>query len=441
MAIAEITKLIEDRTAKICVVGVGYVGLPLAVEFAKRGFTVTGFDVKQNKVDELNSGMDTTKESDQESMRSMIREKRLTFTTDPGKIADCDIVIIAVPTPITDDRKPDLDCIEKSSETVGRNLKDGALVVTESSVYPGVTEEIMLPILEKASGRKLGTGFYLGYSPERVNPGDREHNLSNVVKIVSGHDDDTRKAVAALYSTVIGAGVCEASDIRTAEAAKIIENVQRDLNIALVNEFALLFKKMGIDVNEVLRIAGTKWNFHTYTPGLVGGHCIPVDPYYLVYKSEMVGHEPRIILAGRSVNNYMPIHVADLLVKSLNRNGKTTNNANVLLLGLTFKKNVPDIRNSPSKDIINKLREYGVNLIGYDPLIEHETIIREYGIGVPEDIYEEEIDAVVLITDHDAFRDLDLRKLNFRGKPMVVDARSFFYDRNLAAEGFDYETL
>jgi UDP-N-acetyl-D-galactosamine dehydrogenase len=442
MTLQDLMKKVEARNATICVVGVGYVGLPLAVEFAKEGFNVIGFDISQKKVDELNGGQDPTKESDESGMRQMIAKKKLTFTTNPQKIKESDFVIIAVPTPVTKDNKPDLVPVEKASESVGRNLRKGSLVVTESSVYPGVTEEVMIPILEKESGLVAGKDFYVGYSPERVNPGDREHGLRGVVKIVSGLDAETTKVVGALYSKVADAGVCEAKDIKTAEAAKIIENIQRDLNIALVNEFALLFKKMGIDVNEVLKMAATKWNFHNYRPGLVGGHCIPVDPYYLVYKSEMVGHEPRIILAGRNVNNYMPVYVSELVVKALNRNDKVTKNAKILLLGLTFKKNVPDIRNSPSKVLIRKLKEYGANIVGYDPLVENEVMEKEYGIRVSGDIYsEKDIDCVVLVTDHDVFSGIDLSRLRFRGKPVMIDVRSQFDRKKAEALGFDYETL
>ena len=441
MTLQDLKNKIENRNARICIVGVGYVGLPLAVEFAKKGFPVTGFDLNKDRVDELNKGIDPTKEADEKPFRELLNQGKLVFTNDENVIRESDFVIIAVPTPVTDDRKPDLSCIESAAKTVGRNLKKGSLVVTESSVYPGVTEEVILSILEKESGMKLG-GFYLGYSPERVNPGDREHKLANVTKIVSGHNEETTKVVAALYSTIINAGVCEASDIRTAEAAKIIENVQRDLNIALVNELSLLFKKMDIDVSEVLRIAGTKWNFHSYRPGLVGGHCIPVDPYYLVYKAEQVGHEPRVILSGRSVNNYMPLHVSELVIKALNRNGKVSKDSNILLLGLTFKRNVPDIRNSPSKSLISKLMEYGANITGYDPLLSDETIRDGYEISVTDDIYgEKDVDCVVLVTDHDAFREIDLSRIKFRGKPILIDVRSFFDRKRLEAEGFDYETL
>ena len=442
MTLSDLKNKIANRSARICIVGIGYVGLPLAVEFAKQGFGVIGFDISHEKIEELNRGIDPTKESDEESLKQLLSQNKLVFTTEAAKIKESDFVIIAVPTPITDDKKPDLGHIESASRTVGENLKNGCLVITESSVYPGVTEDVIMPLLEKASGLKTGEGFYLGYSPERVNPGDKDHGLVNIVKIVSGLDDETTDVLASLYETIIKAGVCKASDIRTAEAAKIIENVQRDLNIALVNELALLFKKMDIDVNEVLNIASTKWNFHNYRPGLVGGHCIPVDPYYLVYKSEMVGHEPRIILSGRSVNNYMPEYVSELVIKALNRNSKVVKNSNVLLLGLTFKKNVPDIRNSPSRVLIEKLKQNGLNVMGYDPLISDETIREHYGIEVPGDIYKSgDIDCVVLVTDHDAFREIDPKKLKFRGKPVLIDTRSFFERKKMELQGFDYETL
>ncbi len=441
MSLQDLKTKIEERNATICVVGIGYVGLPLAVEFSKKGFNVIGFDINQKKVDELNKGIDPTSEVG-DALKTAILKKKISFTAQETKIKEADFVIIAVPTPITKDKKPYLEPIKSASITVGRNIKKGSLVITESSVYPGVTEEVIIPIMEKESGMKAGDDFYVGYSPERVNPGDKEHGLTKVVKIVSGLDEETKDIVAGLYSTIIEAGVCESSDIKTAESAKIIENIQRDLNIALVNELALLFKKMGIDVNEVLKLASTKWNFHKYRPGLVGGHCIPVDPYYLVYKSEMVGHEPRIILAGRAVNNYMPVYVSELVVKTLNRNNKTTKNSNILLLGLTFKKNVPDVRNSPSKILIDKLKEYEANLIGYEPLVDNETVVREYGIRVTEDVYKErDIDCVVLVTDHDIFSDINLEKINFRDKPIVIDVRSFFDGKTLKSMGFDYETL
>jgi UDPglucose 6-dehydrogenase/UDP-N-acetyl-D-galactosamine dehydrogenase len=327
----------------VCVFGLGYVGLPLAEDFSSHIRTI-GYRRDQNKVDELNKKPGN----------------RIEATTDPRRIREADFVIIAVPTPVTRAKDPDLEPVITASEVVGRNLKKGAIVVLESTVYPGVTEDIMGPILERESGLRCGKDFKIGYSPERINPGDEEHILKNITKIVSAMDRQSLDQLSELYGLITS--VYRAPDIKTAEAAKVIENIQRDLNIALMNELSMIFSRLGIDTDEVLKAAGTKWNFHTYRPGMVGGHCIPVDPYYLVQKAKEVGYHPQVILAGRSINDSMPKYVAEMAVKGLNKVGKTIKGSNVLIMGLTYKEDVADIRESPVENMVHELRDYDVNV-------------------------------------------------------------------------------
>ena len=335
----------------VWIVGLGYVGLPLAKAFS-RHFRVTGYDVDEEKVKELNG------ENEEENLR---------FTMDESKIREADFVLIAVPTPVTKSKEPDLSFVKSATKTVGKNLKKGAIVVLESTVYPGVTEEIVKPILEEESGMKCGIDFKMGYSPERINPGDEEHALNKITKVVAGMDEETAEIVTELYKN-IASDVFRAKDIRTAEAAKVIENIQRDLNIALMNELSLIFDRMGLDTKAVLEAAGTKWNFHRYEPGLVGGHCIPVDPYYLVYKATELGYHPQVILAGRAINDSMPKHVALTAIKGLNEVGKVIKGSKVLIMGLTYKENVPDTRESPMREMVRELKEFGVDIYGFDPL-------------------------------------------------------------------------
>ena len=340
----------------VCIVGLGYVGLPLAKAFS-RHLKVIGYDVDEEKVKELNG------ENKDENLR---------FTMDESKIGEADFVLIAVPTPVTKFKEPDLSFVKSAAKTVGKNLKKGAIVVLESTVYPGVTEEVVKPILEEASGLKCGADFKIGYSSERINPGDDEHTLNKITKVVAGMDEETTEILAELYGLITT--VYRAKDIRTAEAAKVIENIQRDLNIALMNELAIIFHKMGLDTKAVLEAASTKWNFHRYSPGLVGGHCIPVDPYYLVYKAKELGYHPQVILAGRAINDYMPKHVAEMAIKGLNEVGKVIKGSKVLIMGLTYKENVPDTRESPVREMVKELKEFGIEVYGCDPLLSREKL-------------------------------------------------------------------
>lgn len=433
------------KQAKICVVGTGYVGLPLVVEFARKGFAVTGFDPNEEKISKLSKGVDVIGEFGDGFLEEVIKECNVTFTSDPKAIGESDFILICVPTPVNKDSKPDLSHVESAGRTVAENMSKGSVVVLESTVYPGVTEDVLKPVLEEVSGLKAGEGFGLGYSPERVNPGDKEHSLRTVVKIVSGSDKASGDAIEELYKTIVEAGVFRTSDIRTAEAAKVIENIQRDLNISLVNELSKIFRKMGIDTKEVLDAARTKWNFHDYSPGLVGGHCIPVDPYYLVHKSRELGYEPRVILAGRDTNNDMSEFVADMVLEELKKVGKEPSGSSVLLLGLTFKKNVSDTRNSPVDGIIRKLKGAGIRVAAYEPLLGKDSALREFGVENRESLEGlSGIDAIITITDHDVFTiraSLEkLRKVS-SDKPVLVDVRRM-YDPKLASEaGFIYQGL
>ena len=360
----------------VAVVGLGYVGLPLAVEFGKIYETI-GFDLSTEKVRSYQNFIDPTGEVTEAALRSATKLKT---TTDPSALAAADFIIVAVPTPIDSARLPDFGPLIGASRTVGQHLKKGAIVIYESTVYPGATEEVCIPVLEQHSGKKWKKDFHIGYSPERINPGDKEHTLTRIVKVVSGDDAATLNAVADLYSAVIVAGVHRASSIAVAEAAKVIENTQRDLNIALTNELALIFNKLGIDTLEVLQAAGTKWNFLPFRPGLVGGHCIGVDPYYLTHKAEMIGYHPEVILAGRRINDNMGKFIAEQTVKKMIAQGSSIKGAKVIVLGLTFKENVPDLRNSRVIDVINELKSYGVNVLVHDPVPLAAEAQHEYGV-------------------------------------------------------------
>jgi len=405
-------KKILNKT--VCVVGLGYVGLPLAEDFSCHIRTI-GYRRDQKKVDELNK----------------IPGIRIEATTDPQRIKEADFVIIAVPTPVTKAKDPDLEPVISASEVVGKHLKKGAIVVLESTVYPGVTEEIMGPILERESGLLCGKDFKIGYSPERINPGDEEHILKNITKIVSAMDKQSLDQLSELYGLITN--VYQAPDIKTAEAAKVIENIQRDLNIALMNELSMIFAKLGIDTEEVLKAAGTKWNFHTYRPGMVGGHCIPVDPYYLVQKAKEVGYHPQVILAGRSINDSMPKYVAEMAIKGLNKVGKTIKGSNVLIMGLTYKEDVADIRESPVENMVHELREYDVNVYGYDPLLP-DSVIAHFGTK-PLPKLDKKMDAVIISVAHAQFRKMGVAELCgfMNPHPVLIDVRGMV-DR-VAAEG------
>jgi len=383
---------------KICVVGLGYVGLPLAVELAKY-FPVTGFDIKKSRIDTLVNGIDPTNEISSDILKS----SKLIYSSDPSVIKDANFIIVAVPTPVDDHRIPDLTPLYKSSETVGKNLQKGAVVVYESTVYPGVTEDECVPVLEKYSELKWKKDFFVGYSPERINPGDKTHTVSKITKIVSGDTSETLEKVAFVYGTAVTAGVHKAASIKVAEAAKVIENTQRDINIALMNELKIIFDKLGISTRDVLNAASTKWNFLPFEPGLVGGHCIGVDPYYLAYKAEEVGHHPQIIMAGRRINDAMGRYYARELIKKMINRKLNIMGSNILVLGITFKENVPDIRNSKVLDIIQELKEFGINIHVFDPVADPREVKEEYGIDLQTDITEKKYESIILAVKHKKF--------------------------------------
>jgi len=414
------SKKILSKT--VCVIGLGYVGLPLAEDFSRHLRTI-GYRRDQKKVDELNK----------------MPGNRIEATTDPRRIKEADFVIIAVPTPVTKAKDPDLEPVISASEVVGRNLKKGAVVVLESTVYPGVTEDIMGPILERESGLRCGKDFKIGYSPERINPGDEAHILKNITKIVSAMDKQSLDQLSALYGLITN--VYQAPDIKTAEAAKVIENIQRDLNIALMNELSMIFYRLGIDTDEVLKAAGTKWNFHTYRPGMVGGHCIPVDPYYLVQKAKEVGYHAQVILAGRSINDSMPKYVAEMAVKGLNKVGKAIKGSNVLIMGLTYKEDVADIRESPVENMVHELKEYDVNVYGYDPLLS-DAVIEHFGAH-PLPKLDKKMDAVIITVAHTKFKEMNLEQIRglMKSKPVLVDVRGMLDQDEAEKTGMYYRKL
>jgi UDP-N-acetyl-D-galactosamine dehydrogenase len=417
----------------VAVVGLGYVGLPLALAFGRLMPTI-GFEISQTKVNAYQKGYDPTGEMVADLFT---RADQLSYTTDAAEIAKADFIVVAVPTPVDKAHTPDLTPVIGASEIVGRNLKKGAVVIFESTVYPGVTEDICVPILERESGMCCGDdGFKVGYSPERVNPGDKVHTLETIVKVVSGQDADTLQKVAWLYEQVIEAGVHRASTIKEAEAAKVIENTQRDLNIALINELAIIFGKMGIDTLNVLKAAGTKWNFLPFRPGLVGGHCIGVDPYYLTHKAEMLGYHPQVILAGRQINDGMPAYVAEQTVKQMIQAGVCIKDSKVIVLGLTFKENCPDLRNSKVADVVKELQDFGCIVSVNDPLAESGESEHEYGIAITDwDALPSDADAVVLAVGHDEYLSKSTEELLVKLKPagVVVDVKSAL-DRNQVAD-------
>jgi len=409
----------------VCVVGIGYVGLPLAELFAQR-LKVIGFDNNGDRIRELNQNNDN---------------QNLTFTSSPKEISRADFIIICVPTPVSISKEPDLSYIQDAAKTVGRNMKKGAVVTIESTVYPSVTEEIVRPIIEKESGLKCGEGFKIAYSPERINPGDKEHTIDRTTKVVAGMDEETTELVAELYQKVTPY-IFKARDIKTAEAAKVIENIQRDLNIALMNELAIIFEKMGLSIKDVLDAAETKWNFHRYSPGLVGGHCIPVDPYYLVHKAKELGYHPQMILAGRAINDSMPKHVAEMTIKALNNVGKVIKGSRVLIMGLTYKENVADTRETPVKQIIKELKECGIEVFGYDPLLD--SIEGEFGIKVLQNFEEApKVDCVILAVTHKEFQEITLDELKdiMNDNPILVDVRGLFSKNKAIEKGIHYHTL
>jgi UDP-N-acetyl-D-galactosamine dehydrogenase len=389
----------DIKTARIGIVGLGYVGLPLALEFGKRYPTI-GLDVKTQRIEELRSGVDSTREVE---AGELAEAGQLSFSSDIGELADCTVYIVTVPTPIDAFKRPDLTALEKASEAVGTVLKAGDVVIYESTVYPGATEEVCIPILESVSGLQYNRDFHAGYSPERINPGDKEHRVSTILKVTSGSTPEAAAFVDALYGSVITAGTHLASSIRVAEAAKVIENTQRDLNIALINELSLIFNRMGIDTHEVLEAAGTKWNFLPFRPGLVGGHCIGVDPYYLTHKAQEIGYHPEIILAGRRINDAMGSYVAGQVVKLMLRRKIQVTGSRVLVLGLAFKENCPDLRNSRVIDVICELRGYNILVDVCDPWVDAAEAEEEYGITLASGPEQGAYDAVIVAVAHDQF--------------------------------------
>ena len=405
----------------ICVVGLGYVGYPLAEAFA-RHFPTIGFDIDTKKIKSIQNS-----------------PSAISATNSPSSIKKADYIMICVPTPVLKNKQPDLRPVMGAAETVGKNLKHGATVVLESTVYPGVTETIVKPILESNSGLSCGEGFRIGYSPERINPGDSQHGLASITKIVAGMDSRTLQDLAEIYGKITT--VYRAKDIRTAEAAKVIENIQRDLNIALINELSIIFHLLKIDTSDVLEAAGTKWNFLNFKPGLVGGHCIPVDPYYLVMCAQEAGYHPKVILAGRSINDAMPKYVADLVIKGLNTVGKVIKGSRVLIMGLTYKENVPDIRESPAEEIIHELKEYGVVVYGYDPLIPPE-VIEKFG-AIPITDLDKKFDSIIITVAHDVFKRMSVAEIRniMEEDPVLVDVRGMIKRSEAEANNIYYLRL
>jgi UDP-N-acetyl-D-galactosamine dehydrogenase len=424
------SSLITDKTI-VCVVGLGYVGAPLLEAFAKH-FRVIGFDVDNKVIARL---------------KAKARSQNIVITHEPVEIGQAAFIIIAVPTPVTRSKEPDLSHVVGAAQIVGRNMKKGSTVILESTVYPGVTEDIVKPVLEKESGFQCGRGFKIAYSPERINPGDKEHTVDKVIKVVAGMDEETTDLVAEFYRRITP-HIFKARDIKTAEAAKVIENIQRDLNIALMNELSLIFEKMGLSTKDVLEAASTKWNFHRYSPGLVGGHCIPIDPYYLVYKARELGYHSQVIIAGRAINDSMARHVADMAIKALNDVGKVMKGSKVLIMGLTYKENVADTRETPVKEIIKELREYGVDIYGYDSLlrdIEQEFGIKPYPMSpvTRRSSPITPVDCVILAVAHDVFKDITLDNLRsiMNDSPILIDVRGFFNEQEVKEKGVHYKTL
>ena len=412
MMLDELKRKLEEREAVVCVVGMGYVGRPLA-EYLSEHLRVIGYDIDEEKVKRLNNGD---------------KNELLEFSSDEEKIGEADFVIICVPTPVNESKEPELAFVKSATETAGEHIKKGAVVAYESTVYPGVTEEECIPLLEERSGMVCGEDFFVGYSPERVNPGDKEHTIDKITKVVGGMNEEVGEVLGELYGLITTVHLTK--DIRTAEAAKVIENIQRDLNIALMNELSIIFNKMDLDTEEVLEAAATKWNFHRYHPGLVGGHCIPVDPYYLVYKAKRLDYHPQVILAGRAINDGMPKHVGEMALKGLNRAGKVIKESKVVIMGLTYKENVEDVRKSPAKDIVKLLKEYDVEVYGYDPYLSDEAI-ENFGVKPTDNV--KDFDCAVITVAHDEFRDIgadDLIKA-MNHDPVLVDVRGMFKRRNV----------
>lgn len=429
-----------EKQKKLALVGLGYVGMPIAVAFAEK-INVIGFDLSKQKIDTYKKGIDPTKEVGND----IIRNTTVEFTADESKLKEASFHIVAVPTPVNNDHTPDLSPVEGASRIVGRNLTKGSIVVYESTVYPGVTEDICVPILEEESGLKCGIDFKVGYSPERINPGDKVHRLETITKIVSGMDEETLDIIAKVYELVVEAGVHRAESIKVAEAAKVIENSQRDINIAFMNELSIIFNKMGIDTQSVLKAAGTKWNFLNFYPGLVGGHCIGVDPYYLTYKAEELGYHSQIILSGRRINDDMGKYVAENLVKKLIEADVPVKNAKVAILGFTFKENCPDTRNTKIIDIVKELNEYGIEPLIADPQADEAEAERLYGIKFVEKKSITNMNAVILAVAHDEFKQISMQEMdsfyNTDGEKVLLDLKGLLDRKEFGQAGYIYWRL
>lgn len=431
---------IQTKEEKVAVIGLGYVGLPLAIEFAKK-FDVVGFDLNRGKLDKYMSGIDVTDEVGNEA----VEQTTMKFTANEDDIKDCKFHVVAVPTPINSDKTPNLAPVIGASETVGRNLTKGSIVIYESTVYPGTTEEICIPILEETSGLTFGVDFKVGYSPERINPGDKVNTLTKITKIVSGSDEEALEEISALYRAIIEAGIFEAESIKVAEAAKVIENSQRDINIAFMNELSMVFDRMDIDTKAVLEAAGTKWNFLPFTPGLVGGHCIGVDPYYFTYKAEQLGYHSQIILSGRKINDNMGKYVGGKVIKQMIKAKLNIAGARVAILGLTFKENVSDVRNTKIIDVIQELEEYGIEPIVYDPVAEAEEVYNEFNIRLADETELENLDSIVLAVPHKEFLEsftLDKLDTLYRNeKKVLIDIKGILDREACENRGYSYWSL
>lgn len=427
---------LNKKEEKICVVGLGYVGLPLAVLMSKY-FSVIGLDINKKKIDELNSGVESMGEVDPATLKVGTIE----YTADPTAVAQAKFIIVAVPTPVDEFNQPDLLLVRKATEMIANNLQEGSVIVYESTVYPGVTDEICVPILEKITGKKVGVGFSVGYSPERVNPGDKLHTIDKVIKVVSGYDAATLDLVAQVYGVLTT--VHRASSIRVAEAAKVIENTQRDLNIALMNELAILFHKMGFSVYDVLAAAKTKWNFLPFEPGLVGGHCIGVDPYYLTYKAQEVGYHPEVILSGRHINDSMHKYIAHEVIKEVVRSGKDISQLNFVMLGITFKENVNDVRNSKVALLYKELTDFGIDCAVYDPIANPADIEHEYGIKMVQKEALPKADVLIVAVGHNEFRTMSPTELKnlANGDTLLVDMKHIYKQEDIESAGMKYWSL
>ncbi len=413
---------------KIAIIGLGYVGLPLAIEFGRQ-YQVLGFDINKNRIEELRKGEDHTKEADVDDLNEVLVSKNLSLSSHLEDLKDCNIYIITVPTPIDQFKAPNLGLLLKATAMIGTVLKKGDIVIYESTVYPGCTEEDCVPVLEKTSGLKFNHDFYCGYSPERINPGDKVNTLTKIRKVTSGSTPEIADAIDSLYKSIITAGTHKASSIKVAEASKAIENAQRDLNISFVNELSLIFDRMNIDTNDVLDAASTKWNFLKFKPGLVGGHCIGVDPYYLAHKAESLGYHPQVILSGRRVNDNMGMFIANKVIKLMIKKGHKIDGARALILGITFKENCPDIRNSRVIDIYKELIQFGLVVDIYDPHAQKEKVEEEYGVALQEEL-NQKYDTIILAVAHEEFKHLDYKMLKYGQKAVIFDTKSFL-DRSL----------